>query len=222
MEREDWGYVAIIAGRHKGRIGLYDDDAERDLCVVYRGTPWATDYVLVKFTSLRRATKKEAERFAAQHETELASNRAWKEHFARQEGTPMRKNGNGKKPDVLTALDASLLDLGVNIVRDAAKEADDGDYGLPLFVVYMYRKDDPSKKKAIDVSFEDWDHEQEIPRKKEAILRAGLASIWGVDGRIETLHLSSPDGDQSRARCGSCDRLQNHKGDCLGKDKDLD
>lgn len=72
----DWGYVAITRGRHAGRVGFYDDDAERDLLVVYLETPWIRPYVLVRRSSVRRATDEEALTFRQTYENDIAHARA--------------------------------------------------------------------------------------------------------------------------------------------------
>jgi len=75
-EELEWGYVAITRGRYKGRIGYYDDDAERDLLVVYLETPWVRPYVLVRRSSVRVATDVEAQSFQREHENDIAHARA--------------------------------------------------------------------------------------------------------------------------------------------------
>lgn len=52
-----YGIVAITAGRHKGKIGYYDDDELG--CIVYFDRPMLDGYFVVKPSSMRPATDAE-------------------------------------------------------------------------------------------------------------------------------------------------------------------
>jgi hypothetical protein len=46
-----YGLVRIVRGRHKGKLGYYDDD-ENGYALVYLGAPFASPIVLVRYSSL--------------------------------------------------------------------------------------------------------------------------------------------------------------------------
>ena len=51
IEEGNFGYVEVIAGKHKGKIGYYDDDELR-YCIVYFDTPFKSAYFRLKPSSL--------------------------------------------------------------------------------------------------------------------------------------------------------------------------
>jgi hypothetical protein len=55
IDSEDYGPVRVIRGKHRGKVGYYDDD-EGALCVVYFGVPFEEggSYGLVRRSSLER------------------------------------------------------------------------------------------------------------------------------------------------------------------------
>jgi hypothetical protein len=59
-----YGPVVIIAGKHQGRVGYYDNDEGRK-AVVYFGEPFKSDFVLIPLRHLRKTdvTPLELERF---------------------------------------------------------------------------------------------------------------------------------------------------------------
>lgn len=52
MSELTYGVVRVIRGRHKGKIGYYDDDADGRHAIVYFGTPFVSPYYLIRHTSL--------------------------------------------------------------------------------------------------------------------------------------------------------------------------
>ena len=63
IERGDYGPVRIRKGRHKGKLGYYDDDdlgSERrsGKAIVYLGEPFESDYILVSRKDLERVDVK--------------------------------------------------------------------------------------------------------------------------------------------------------------------
>lgn len=62
----DYGFVTITRGRNKGKTGYYDDDTPHG-AIVYLTSSLDGNYVVVRHTSMRRATKKEFGRFAAKN-----------------------------------------------------------------------------------------------------------------------------------------------------------
>ena len=63
-----YGPVVIIAGKHQGRVGYYDNDEGRK-AVVYFGEPFNSDFVLIPLRHLRKTdvTPLELERFKRKH-----------------------------------------------------------------------------------------------------------------------------------------------------------
>lgn len=55
--RPPWGRVFIVAGRWKGRMGYYDDDADGGYCIVYPDD--VEGYVLVRSSSIVEAPEVE-------------------------------------------------------------------------------------------------------------------------------------------------------------------
>jgi len=83
--RLTYGVVHVLRGRHKGRLGYYDnetDDGNRG--IVYFGPPLGLDYVHVWLKWLRNATAAERRRFEAQHLNELAYRRGMLKAFGRR------------------------------------------------------------------------------------------------------------------------------------------
>lgn len=56
-----YGFVFITAGKNKGKTGYYDDD--EDYAIVYLGNFLEGPYIKVKYSSMREATREEAEAF---------------------------------------------------------------------------------------------------------------------------------------------------------------
>ncbi len=81
----DWGVVRVIAGRLKGRLVFYDDDAENGLAIVYPGVPHASDYD----STLRLATVSDKREWDVRM-NELDVHRAWKKHLTEQHGKVSR------------------------------------------------------------------------------------------------------------------------------------
>ena len=46
----------VCEGKHTGRVGYYDDDADEDinLAIVYFGTPFESKYVLIRRSHLKK------------------------------------------------------------------------------------------------------------------------------------------------------------------------
>jgi hypothetical protein len=67
----NYGLVRITAGRHKGKIGYYDNEDERGKAIVYlEGSQLlSADYVSIAFRSLERIeiTSLNTERFKREH-----------------------------------------------------------------------------------------------------------------------------------------------------------
>jgi hypothetical protein len=59
-----YGPVVIVEGKHRGRVGYYDNDDGRN-AIVYFGEPFLSDYVLIPHRYLRKTdvTFLELERF---------------------------------------------------------------------------------------------------------------------------------------------------------------
>jgi hypothetical protein len=69
--------VVVLRGEHEGVVGCYDDDDDRaGWIIVYPSTPLVTPYIVVRRNSVRKATVAEAEQWKAQHENDLAGQRA--------------------------------------------------------------------------------------------------------------------------------------------------
>jgi len=49
----EYGPIVVCKGKHKGRVGYYDDD-EGDLGIVYFGTPFDSEYVLIRRSWLKK------------------------------------------------------------------------------------------------------------------------------------------------------------------------
>lgn len=60
------GFVVITAGKHKGKVGVWDDDDEHG-AIVYLGSFMTGPYVTVRYSSLRQATDEETKTFANEH-----------------------------------------------------------------------------------------------------------------------------------------------------------
>jgi hypothetical protein len=58
VERGDYGPVRIRKGRHKGKLGYYDDDLDGEeraaTAIVYLGEPFESDYILVSRKDLEK------------------------------------------------------------------------------------------------------------------------------------------------------------------------
>jgi hypothetical protein len=56
VELGDYGVVRVVRGRHKGKIGYYDDDCSEvgvgHYAIIYFGAPFASPYFLVRHSSL--------------------------------------------------------------------------------------------------------------------------------------------------------------------------
>jgi hypothetical protein len=48
----EYGPIVVREGKHKGRVGYYDD--EGNLAIVYFGTPFESNYVLIRRSWLRK------------------------------------------------------------------------------------------------------------------------------------------------------------------------
>jgi len=48
----DYGLVYINAGKHKGKVGLYDDDDESGKVIVYVDRPFIDSYTVIRLSSL--------------------------------------------------------------------------------------------------------------------------------------------------------------------------
>jgi hypothetical protein len=66
-----YGVVAIIAGRHKGQLGFYDDDESGDRIIVFLGTPFASDPVILRRSDVRQATDEERLSFELDHMNDI-------------------------------------------------------------------------------------------------------------------------------------------------------
>ena len=54
IESGDWGPVRVTGGRHRGKLGYYDDDASEKTAIVYLGA--ITDgYTLIRRSCLDKA-----------------------------------------------------------------------------------------------------------------------------------------------------------------------
>lgn len=79
IEPGDYGTVVATAGRWKGKIGYYDDESDSPGCaIVYFDTAHIGDYVSVRYSSLRKATKKEEETYHQQKMNDIAIAKATK------------------------------------------------------------------------------------------------------------------------------------------------
>lgn len=59
-----FGAVVFIKGKHKGKIGYYDDDSDSGKqAIVYLGKPFQSEYVLARFSSIKNITSLEHEKF---------------------------------------------------------------------------------------------------------------------------------------------------------------
>lgn len=58
VEMCDYGPVVITKGKHKGKMGYYDDEDERH-AYVYLGTPFQSSLVAVRFSSMRHMSELE-------------------------------------------------------------------------------------------------------------------------------------------------------------------
>ncbi len=78
VEWTEYGPVLVMKGRFKGRLALYDDDASRNIAIVYlSGAPAFSEgweYVYRKW--LKRATPAEERRYAAESYNDIAVARA--------------------------------------------------------------------------------------------------------------------------------------------------
>lgn len=55
----EYGNVEILRGKHKGKVGYYDDDEdENDKCIVYLGEPFKSEFILVSPSSLKNTDVK--------------------------------------------------------------------------------------------------------------------------------------------------------------------
>ena len=68
-----YGVVRIAGGRLKGHLGLYDDDDERDLAIVYPVGPPPADYVVCRLSSLAKATGAEDEAWWVVNANQIAT-----------------------------------------------------------------------------------------------------------------------------------------------------
>ena len=73
-----YGVVAVLKGRHKGRLGYYDNDSDmgKSAIVYLDGAPVGPDYVLIFKKWLRDATQTEKRQWETQHLNQLAYYRA--------------------------------------------------------------------------------------------------------------------------------------------------
>lgn len=73
----EYGVVAVLKGRYKGRIGYYDNDGDnlRQAIVYLDGPPLGLDCVLIWKKWLHNATAAEDRRYRTQHMNELAYHR---------------------------------------------------------------------------------------------------------------------------------------------------
>ena len=74
VEREDYGPVAIIAWKHKGTVGYYDNDCyENGLAIVYLDeVPFQGGYVFCRYSSLKRVNSLKTQEFINRNK-EIAS-----------------------------------------------------------------------------------------------------------------------------------------------------
>lgn len=49
----EYGSVIVFKGRHKGKIGYYDDDSDCDKALVYLGEPFKCPYTLINHEYIR-------------------------------------------------------------------------------------------------------------------------------------------------------------------------
>ena len=53
IERGSYGPVRVVAGRHKGKTGYYDDDNDYGTAaIVYFGEPFTSGYFCLRYSSL--------------------------------------------------------------------------------------------------------------------------------------------------------------------------
>jgi hypothetical protein len=53
VQKGEYGPIAVQEGKHKGKVGYYDDD-EGTLAIIYFGTPFESDYVLIRRSWLKK------------------------------------------------------------------------------------------------------------------------------------------------------------------------
>jgi len=79
VEEGDYGVVYIEKGKHRGKLGFYDDD-DVDGIIVYPSTPFATDYIIVKRSSVRQATEEEAKEWDRTHNSGPVFEKNWEKY----------------------------------------------------------------------------------------------------------------------------------------------
>jgi hypothetical protein len=74
VEQTAYGVVRVMKGRHKGRLGLYDDDASRNVAIVYldNAPAWSDGWECINRKWLKRATPTEGQQYAALSYNEVA------------------------------------------------------------------------------------------------------------------------------------------------------
>ena len=71
--------VVVTRGRHRGRIGYYDDDEGDDGAIVYFGPPLLGEYHVISYSALRYATLSEREQFKVEKLNDIAIRRAYRD-----------------------------------------------------------------------------------------------------------------------------------------------
>jgi len=56
IEQGDYGPVRVVGGKHRGKVGYYDDDEldKDDKAVVYFGEPFGSEAALISYGDLER------------------------------------------------------------------------------------------------------------------------------------------------------------------------
>jgi hypothetical protein len=68
VARGDYDTVVVVTkGQHKGEIGLYDDDASPSIAVVYFKSPFKSNPITIRRSSLRLATEDEDNNWRREH-----------------------------------------------------------------------------------------------------------------------------------------------------------
>ena len=61
VQEGDYGMVEVIKGKHKGKIGYYDDVADDGKAIVYFGRPFESEYYRIPHSFLIKTEKRNLE-----------------------------------------------------------------------------------------------------------------------------------------------------------------